>query len=411
MDNLLTQPEEPRNSNEFGFKVDQDVMATVEIIDSEKGTVIKQHTRGTTIASSDPNDGAVLVKFTTGELVFVHANHIRQVGKVDDEEKNLSTSPSDEPTITTFTEPGNSHPTVVTEFPGGGVSVHHNKGFLFDKFREIAEQADKESDAALVDDDDDTLPLVPLNRDIILQSKHAGSVLSALISLIIELPLIESVKDDPNLDAVVVRFLAPLSEEQIDNIGAVLNVVLTSEYMVAVEAPDVPMPEALRPLPDPKDVQIDALRAELDLTHGTIDDLNLKVADLRTANAINDGTINFLRDELAMMQSMNETRKLLKPMVEAVRDPNIDDGKYAERINDGWQVAAQWGDGASLNVMWVREVKHTPTEKVAAAATPSSAFEQLLIANEIGIPVEIAHQKNSNGQSWLGLRYLNQVGR
>lgn len=343
------------------------------------------------------------------------------------EEKNLSTSPSDEPKITTFTEPGNSHPTVVTEFPGGGVSVHHNKGFLFDKFREIAEQTDKEIDALPVDepeepastteDDDDTLPLVPLNRDIILQSKHAGSILSALISLIIELPLIESVKDDPNLDAVVVRFVAPLNEEQIDNIGAVLNVVLTSEYMVAVEAPDVPMPKALRPQPDPKDVQIDALRAELDLAHRTIDDLNLKVADLRDVNEINDGTINFLRDEIAMMQSMNETRKLLKPRVEAVCDKGIYSGHYAARINSGWQVAAQWGDGSDLNVMWVREADEPQGERTAGAnfrltnTAPLSAFEKLLVAKEIGMPVELAYQHNGNGQSWLGLRYQNQAGR
>lgn len=271
-------------------------------------------------------------------------------------------------------------------------------------------QADK-------DDDDDTLPLVPLNRDIILQSKHAGSILSALISLIIELPLIESVKDDPNLDAVVVRFVAPLNEEQIDNIGAVLNVVLTSEYMVAVEAPDVPMPEALRPVPDPKDVQIDALRAALDLANGTIDDLNLKVADLRTANEIYDGTINFLKDELDMAQSMNETRKLLKPRVEAVCDKGIYSGHYAARINSGWQVAAQWGDGSDLNVMWVREANEPQGERTAGAnfrltnTAPLSAFEKLLVAKEIGMPVELAYQHNGNGQSWLGLRYLNQAGR
>lgn len=46
------------------------------------------------------------------------------------------------PRQTVIMEAGNTHPTVITEHPGGGVSIHRNKGMLFDKFAQIAAEVE-----------------------------------------------------------------------------------------------------------------------------------------------------------------------------------------------------------------------------------------------------------------------------
>lgn len=64
------------------------------------------------------------------------------------------------PRRTVMMEEGNTHPTAITEHPGGGVSIHRNKGMLFDKFAQIAAEVEAEQSKPLTTDvDDQTITL------------------------------------------------------------------------------------------------------------------------------------------------------------------------------------------------------------------------------------------------------------